>query len=447
MEGRSDTTAREDSRVENPPCNLALEWVWPRSARVLLSPGTSIVGRGERAAVQVGGSGASREHAKIACSGPLYVLTDLGSTNGTWLDGNRIEQTPLRVGQVLRVGEWVGVLVRSTCDQPAFEELAPGLLGGPELALQLARIERAAPSTLPIVLVGETGTGKECLATAAHRASGRRGRFFAVNCAAIPKHLAEAELFGYRRGAFTGADRSSSGYFRAAHEGTLFLDELPELDLELQAKLLRVLEDGKVLGLGEATSTHVDVRIISAGQQPLAELVEQGRVRRDLAARLEGLEVLVPRLAQRRADIVPLFRAFLARHSGGHLPTVETRLVEALCLHDWPENVRGLERLTHRLVVEHAHEGCLKRSHLPASFDKAVPVAIQQSGRPATPDEQRARAEQDTARLRQELQTNGGNVRAASRALGISRQRIYRLLQLEPSPRLMIDSGPNGSVD
>jgi transcriptional regulator with PAS, ATPase and Fis domain len=299
------------------------------------------------------------------------------------------------------------------------------LFGGPEIAELLAPLKRAATSTLPVLLLGDTGTGKERLARATHHFSGRKGPFLAVNCAALPEQLAEAELFGYRRGAFTGAERASPGYFRAAHGGTLFLDEMPELSLALQAKLLRVLEDGQVMSLGESAAFGVDVRIVSASQQPLRELVASGRLRQDLAARVNGLEVRIPPLVARRADVPQLFAQFLKQQSGGRPPAVEARLIEALCLHDWPENVRELELLTRRLLAVHGHEPTLRRQFLPAEL-AALNEDVGAGKRPSAPPQNRR--EHDLSRLKRELESNGGNVKAASEALGISRQRAYRLL-------------------
>ena len=252
-ESRSETTAREESVREAPAARLALEWVWPAPRLVRLQGARLTIGRDEVGSLRLEGNGVSRRHAELYRQGPLYVVRDLGSTNGTWLGGRRVEHAPVSAGSVLRVGEYVGVFVEDPDEPCAFGELAPGLFGGPSMAALLAPLRRVAKSSLPVLLVGQTGTGKERLARATHHFSGRTGPFLALNCAAVPEQLAEAELFGYRRGAFTGAERASPGYFRAAHGGTLFLDEMPELSPALQAKLLRVLEDGQVMGLGEST--------------------------------------------------------------------------------------------------------------------------------------------------------------------------------------------------
>jgi transcriptional regulator with PAS, ATPase and Fis domain len=408
---------------------LALDWVLPAARLERLQGARLTIGRDEAAALRLDGTGVSRHHAELYRQGPVYVIRDLGSTNGTWVGGKRVEHAPVTPGSVLRIGEWVGVFVEHAENEAQeFGELAPDLFGGNAMGELLGPLKRVAPSNLPVLLVGETGTGKERLARAVHHFSGRTGPFLPVNCAALPEQLAEAELFGYRRGAFTGAERSSSGYFRTAHGGTLFLDEMPELSPAVQGKLLRVLEDGVVMSLGESVGVTIDARIVSASQKPVRELVARNQVRRDLAARLQGLEVRIPPLAARRADVARLFMQFLKQQSGGRPPVVEARLIEALCLHAWPENVRELELLTRRLLAVYGHEASLKRQHLPAEL-QALTEDLGANRRSSAPPTDRR--EHDLARIKQELSRNGGKVKAAADALGISRQRIYRLLETE----------------
>ncbi|HVR19316.1 MAG TPA: sigma 54-interacting transcriptional regulator, partial [Polyangiaceae bacterium] len=305
-------------------------------------------------------------------------------------------------------------------------ELAPGLWGGPRLARSLAPAKRASASDLPIVLVGATGTGKERFAQAVHHFSGRTGRFHALNCAALPEALAEAELFGYQKGAFTNAERAYPGQLRAADGGTLFFDEIGDLPLAIQAKLLRALESKQVLPLGETRSMPFDARVVAATQRPLDELVLDGSFRSDLAARLQGLIVTIPTLTERRRDIPALFHEFLREHSGGRPPPVSTRLYERLCLYDWPRNVRELELLARQLLFVHGLEPRLRRSHLPEQFKALVPLDGE------TVHEGFAnRDEYDFHRLTQALEDTGGNLTLAAKRGGISRQRAYRLMKLQ----------------
>ena len=423
----AETTAREDEPAVNKPEQWVLRWVWPEVRSVVLQGSPLTIGREEDAAIPISGPRVSRRHAELYRQGPLYVLRDLGSTNGTWLHGQAVEHAPIVRGSVLRVGDWVGVLDLEAEPLADFAELTPGLFGGGKLAAALEPVRRLAATDVPVLLIGETGTGKERFARALHELSGRPGAFVALNCAALPEQLAEAELFGYRKGAFTGAERASGGHFRAADGGTLFLDEIADLSPSLQSKLLRVLDDGQVLSLGETRPVPTNVRVVCASQQALSELVEAKAFRRDLAARLSGLKVELPPLAARRADIAPLFARFLSERAGGRPPEVESRLVEALCLHAWPENVRGLELVTRTLLAVHGHEPKLLRQHLPEELAKLV-SAEPPPARAASSDRQ----EFDLARVKSELERSGGNVRATARRLGLSRQRIYRLLDRGP---------------
>ena len=195
---------------------LALRWVFPDHTRppTVLSTVRIVLGRGETCDASLPGTEISREHAEIRRDGPLFIVRDLQSRNGTFVRGVRLNESPLEAGDVVRLGEWIGVVVpgRSVGPDRAFGRIAGRLLGGPVLADALELGLRAAKSDLPILIEGETGTGKELTARALHELSGRKGPFVGVNCAALPEALAEGELFGYRRGAFTGAERASTGF-------------------------------------------------------------------------------------------------------------------------------------------------------------------------------------------------------------------------------------------
>jgi transcriptional regulator with PAS, ATPase and Fis domain len=318
----------------------------------------------------------------------------------------------------------VGVVTRLDLGRfaEAAREVAPGSWFGPGLASELDQLERIAKSDLPVVLWGETGVGKERMARALHVLSGRSGAYHGINCAALPAALAEAELFGHRRGAFTGADQAGLGHLRAAHEGTLLLDELADLSLPLQAKLLRALQEKSVIPLGETRPFPIDVRIVAACQAPLADLVAQERLRPDLAARLNGLSIEVPPLRQRRLDVAQLLGYFLATYSGGRPPEVEPELLESLLVYGWPGNVRELELIARRLLVLHSHEPVLRLAHLPPE------LARKPSGPPSTLPPAADRREHDERAFARELRQNGGKIAPAALAANISRQRAYRLL-------------------
>ena len=325
---------------------------------------------------------------------------------------------------------------RPTPARSARSRLASGAAARSPTAL--APLQRAATSDLPIVLEGETGTGKEMAAGALHRWSGRTGPLVAVNCAALPEGLAESELFGHRRGAFTGADRASPGFFRSAEGGTLLLDEVSDLPLPLQAKLLRVLEQREVQPLGETRPVPINVRVVVAGQHSLMESARAGRFRPDLLARLDGLTVRLPPLRERREDVVPLFARLLADLSHGRAPAFDSEVAERLSLYDWPFNVREVVLLVRRLLTLHGNESTLTAEHLPARIGEAA-SANDAAARAATPGAGAAASPPATSAARGEpvelpaligaLRTAGGNVARAAAMLGISRQRAYRLME------------------
>jgi transcriptional regulator with PAS, ATPase and Fis domain len=336
------------------------------------------------------------------------------------------------VGDVLRLGGWVGVI--SDAPEPV-SELSQGLFGGGILRRAIAPLATAAPSDLPIVLEGETGTGKEVVARAIHAWSGRSGPFVAVNCAALPHGLAEAELFGYRRGAFTGADRASPGFFRSADGGTLLLDEISELPLALQAKLLRVLEQREVQPLGEPRPVPIDVRVVVAGQESLLDAVRERRFRADLLARLDGMSVRLPPLRARREDVPALFCQLWRALGQRAQPALEFAFVERLCVHDWPLNVRELVLLVRRLLVFYAEEPSLRAGHLPARIGELAERPRSASSPRDTASAEKA-SDDATSLERIELpeliaalRAAQGNVTRASTLLGITRQRAYRLIE------------------
>ena len=412
-----------------PPARV-LSWLFPQTnGPTTQLPGAgspeAFLGRDEDCASALSGQDVSRRHAVLRAQGPHCVLLDLKSRNGTWVNGRSIQAILLSSNDVVRIGGWVGVV---TDELGGLGALAPGLYGGRALRAALAPVERAANSDLPIILEGETGTGKEAVSRAIHLWSGRAGPFVAVNCAALPHALAEGELFGYRRGAFTGAEQASTGYFRAAQGGTLLLDEVCELPLLLQAKLLRVIEQQEVQPLGEAKPIKLDVRVLAAAQEPLAAAVEQGRFRADLFARLDGLTVRLPPLRERRAEIPYLFTRLLVEGSGARPPAVDVRVVERLCLYDWPFNVRELGLLVRRLLVLHGSEPMLKLQHLPERFQVEPEPRLDAAPLEGT----RERSDADTpdfAELLEALRASAGNVARAAQSLGISRQRAYRMMQ------------------
>jgi transcriptional regulator with PAS, ATPase and Fis domain len=381
------------------------------------------IGRDADSDVELTGERTSRRHAELRIDAEGPVLRDMGSRNGIFVNGVRGERLPLAKDDLVRIGDSVGIAVTLDADQPPppwdFREIVPGYWAGPVLSAAIDPLKKIAPTDLPVVIEGETGTGKEGAALAIHRWSGRTGALVALNCAALPEPLAEAELFGYRKGAFTGAEQKSIGHIRAAHAGTLLLDEISELPLPLQAKLLRAIEQRTVVPLGESTPVDVDVRYVAAAQAPLRDEVEQKSFRGDLYARLGGLTVRLPPLRQRRAEIPFLaLRMFEREAKGRPIPAIDPAFVEALCLYDWPFNVRELDRIVRQVWALHGDRTAIGRTHLP---DRLV--------RPAARPEPKITAEPDVATLTAALREAQGNVKRAAAALGISRQKAYRLIE------------------
>lgn len=290
----------------------------------------------------------SSHHATLRVArGGGVVVVDEGSKNGTFVDGVAIERAWARLGAVIRFGR---VSVRVISGDPGLrggEELPEGpIIGGSTTFRQLLRtLERVARLRAPVLLRGETGTGKEMAARVVHRASERRDRpFVAINCGAIPESLAESELFGHVRGAFTGAHRDRLGAFGRADGGTLLLDEVAELPPLIQAKLLRVLETGRVLAVGAEQEQHVDVRIVAATHRDLESMVETSELREDLYHRLGVLTVPLPPLRERRDDIPLLLRHFARRATLelGYPVELTESAVMAAERHAWPGNIRAL---------------------------------------------------------------------------------------------------------
>jgi len=420
------TVDTENSNSEEPfeRHRFALLWVFPAVRHHRLEPGKGPwrIGRGADCEIPIDDSRASRHHATVAFRGPVVSIEDLRSTNGTFVDGVAIGRVPVKAGSIVRIGERVGVfcLAPASSDLDAcFRELLPGYYVGPLLQRILDPVGRAASSDLPILIVGETGTGKERVAEFIHQRSGRAGRFHAINCATIPREMAESQLFGHKQGAFTGAQYTNIGHFRAADGGTLFLDEVGELPAAVQAKLLRVLQDGAVIPLGDTKAIPTNVRIVAACAKSLVDGAEGLPLRRDLLARLSGLTVELPALAARKEEIAFLFMGLLRRFAGADPPTIDGKLVERLCLYSWPGNVRELEFLVRQLLALHGHRGGLKRSHLPAAIrDAGISIPRGEPGARRCELESLARA----------LEKSRGNVSRASTHLGISRARAYRLL-------------------
>lgn len=385
----------------------------------------------------------SRRHAEVVQRGTeVLCLRDLGSRNGTSVNGVRMggNLAPLVLQAVVRLGDVLGVVVEER--GTAFAD--DGVLPGTSVRILEARraLDNAAREPRPVLVRGETGTGKERVAAEIHRRSGRNGPFVALNCAELSPQLIESQLFGHERGAFTGATASKSGLFEQASGGTLFLDEVGELPLDLQPKLLRVIQEGELRPLGSSRVQPVDVRVVSATNRDLPALAEQGLYRRDLLARLSTWEVLLPPLRERREDLLSWVDLLLERwnRERGTAARIELlpALAEQVLLKPWPDNLRGLDRFVHRLAAQRFSDAISVRQAanvLPDLFTGSSEFpAVASETPPATGEAASAHlgssgvrpSQADLLRVYDEF---GGNVRAVARHYRKDRRQIYRWLE------------------
>jgi two-component system response regulator PilR (NtrC family) len=341
---------------------------------------------------------------------------------------------------------------RSEPPKPDVMPAALRRLSGKSMAMQHVRtlIEKVARSMAPAMVQGESGTGKELVARAIHDVSARGSApFIAVNCGAIPEHLLEAEFFGYRKGAFTGANEDREGFFQAAHGGTLFLDEIGDLPLAMQSKLLRVIQERSVRPVGAVVESPVNVRIVSATHRDLAEEVAAGRFRQDLFYRLNVIQIRVPPLRERMEDLGPICAAVLeriARDAGQWPPPVLARdAFDDLTHHAFPGNVRELENLLHRAVamssgevIERADLGLAGDLVVESNPDEVAARLAEARAAPALPVEgalpDNLEAYLDAVErdiLARALERHRNNRTAAGASLGLSlRQMRYRMARL-----------------
>ncbi len=422
---------------------LALECSRPRagSVRYRLSDLTAVsLGRGpERRAertgteltVRVPDRWMSSRHARIEPSFGRWVLTDTESKNGTIVDGHTTKRAVLTDGSLIELGHTLFIFFERLsieADAPGMLELSPneGPPGFttlmPSWAVELQRLRQIASSEIPMLIEGESGSGKEVIARAIHGQSGRGGAFVPVNCGALPDNLVESELFGYKKGAFSGAQQDHDGLVRAANGGTLFLDEIGDLPPSSQAALLRVLQEREVMPVGGTRAVPIDLRVVAATHRDLDDMVAEGSFRHDLFARLAGFRVTVPTLAERRTDLGILIGALHARMFPPDHPGFDIDAARLLLRYPWPLNVRELEQALATAQVLAGNEA-IRAEHLPDTVRTGRPPG---APRPVVLNEndQRVR-DQVVAALRE----HQGNVSAVARALDKDRKQIQRWIK------------------
>jgi transcriptional regulator with GAF, ATPase, and Fis domain len=448
--------------------------MWPGGtlAKELPDTGRLTVGRSRTCDITIDHPSVSREHAVFHGGRPIYVQ-DLGSTNGTTVGGARIPsgaKAPIERGQVVAIGAAVLVVHGSgdagVSPAPAPARKAPGgsrqaeapsVIVADDAMRELHRIvDLVAKGDLSVVLLGETGTGKDVIADAIHRRSPRASSAdVRLNCAALPENLLESELFGYERGAFTGAVQAKPGLLEIADGGTLFLDEFAELPLTVQAKLLRVLENREITRVGGLRSRHVDVRFVSATNRDLAAQIRAGAFRQDLYFRLNGITLTILPLRSRRAEIAPLAHQFIVeacRRVGREPLPMTDNALKFLESQSWPGNIRELKNSTDRAVtlctgdiIEVHHLAPIESGFAPTSaptenFLNPLQPPIPSSP-PTTPnlapppadvslyeDARRAARDLERRRIAEAMERCGGNQTRAAQLLRISRRTLVARL-------------------
>ena len=418
------------------------------------------IGRGREADLQLPDPSVSRLHARIYRVGRQYFLADMGSRNGTHAEGKPVTQLPLVDGRTFQVGPYSIHFFQAAAGSDSGEEptvvptpgSAPrsagarrpapprqtdagtpdespfGLVGGSaHIRKLIGTIHRVAPSDVPVLIEGETGCGKELVARGIHDASDRRDRpVVVVNCGAISPELVESELFGHERGAFTGATAQRKGAFELAHCGTIFLDEIGELSVSLQPKLLRALEQKEIQRVGGNETIAAEVRILAATHKNLREEIARKSFREDLYFRIGAITIPVPPLRDRREDVPAIARHFLAgmeRRSSRPLPHLSPDALDALISHDWPGNVRELRNAVQRAVVMGEGEELTAADFSFLRQDAKAPAE-------ASVADGLSRWEQaERTNILAELARQNGNKTRTARELGIAKSTLFEKLK------------------
>ena len=395
-----------------------------RGAAIELAPGTYSIGKAEGCTLKLNDAILSRRHVEIVVT-TTALARDLESKNGTFLNGVRIAACPLFEGAILRVGETV-FEVEIVSEAGDAGEMRMGALWGTSAPMRrlFATAARVATTDTTVLIEGETGSGKELLASAIHEASLRTGPFVVCDLAAITSSLIESDLFGHRRGAFTGAHSDRDGAFVEAKGGTLFLDELGELDRALQPRLLRALAERTVRPLGSVRDVRIDVRVVAATNVDLDAEIRAGRFRSDLFHRLAVVRLRIPPLRERREDI----RVLVDRLLTGQRIAVPPETLAVLRAYDWPGNVRELRNVIERAV---AMMGDGERTLRPSSLGMTRGAA---SSNPLDETKFQGAKEQLVAAwergyIADLLARAEGNISRAARLGGLTRMHLHRLIK------------------
>ena len=374
----------------------------------------------------------SARHASLTRDNGRWMLADLGSKNGVYVNGIRRELALLRDDDWIEIGSTFFRLRQDVWVSPSepalrrVESVAEARFATmvPELRQRLDDLVRISRSSSTILINGPSGAGKEVVARAVHESSGRSGSYIAVNCAALPRELVESELFGSSKGAFSGAAIDRPGLIAASHGGTLFLDEIGDLSLPAQAVLLRVLEESRVRPLGSVRDIPVNLRVVAATHRDLRRMVQAGTFREDLLSRLQSYVIDVPSLSERPEDLGILVGDLLLRSFGSQADGLrfDRAAARALMLYGWPLNVRELWRCLRRAVMLADGQKVVRLSHLPRELQRAA----EQAG---VSQDLTERDQQRRDQLVEALRLHGGNISAAARGLNSVRSQVQRWIR------------------
>jgi transcriptional regulator with PAS, ATPase and Fis domain len=434
-------TEIEDAGARERTGRILVFWEGGSASLTLPKRGSVSFGRSTECDIAIEHASVSRRHAILHVDGDLRI-EDLGSSNGTRISGTRLKPrvpTPVLGGDVVEIGGARVLIEQPKSPASARASGAPPPLVAEDAAMQSAYrlLEQIAPSQLNILIYGETGVGKELAAHTVHQRSPRaRGPFVRINCAALPESLVESELFGYEKGAFTGANAPKLGLLESADGGTVFLDEVAELPLGAQAKLLRAIESREIVRIGSLSARPVDARFVAATHADLEARIAAGTFREDLFFRLNGASVTIPPLRERRSEIAPLANSFLSHASDG-AASFTPEAMAVLLGHGWPGNIRELKNVVERSLAV-SGGAPIGPEHLPPEL--ALNAHIEK-----TPRSQPLRAELDAVerrRILDALERCGGHQGRAAEALGISRRTLLSRLDAHGLPRPRKGHGP-----
>ena len=413
-----------------------------KAKELTVDRGTISIGSHENADLRLVDETVSRQHAEIIKNRDGYLLKDLGSTNGTFVDSLRVKEIYLKSGSIIRAGKTkIKFMPQDEKIEifPSKKESYAGIIGKSlELRKIYAILEKVAPTNVTTLITGETGTGKEMVAKALHANSKRHSKPFVVfDCSAVQENLIESELFGHERGSFTGATSTRQGAFEMANGGSIFLDELGELSIDMQPKLLRALEQGEVKRVGADSPRKVDVRVIAATNRHLKEEVKKGNFREDLYYRVSVVQLHLPPLRKRMDDMIMLVDHFIEVNSRAgsernhNIKGIDEEAMQILRDYHWPGNVRELKNCLDR-AMSLCEEDIISPDDLPEYIEEKSLVSSSPGIRGDLPFKE-AKEEWverfEKSYLVDLLKSNNLNISKAAKQAGIDRKSVQRLLK------------------